>query len=65
MYQGRLYAVPDYSNADLLYYRKDILAKAGKQPPKTWAQLAELARTVAPKYGLDGCSPARSPRTKA
>jgi len=54
MYQGRLYAVPDYSNADLLYYRKDILAKAGKQPPKTWAQLQQLARTVAPKYGLYG-----------
>src|SRR5579862_8020962 len=54
MYEGRLYAVPDYSNADLLYYRKDILAKAGQQPPRTWAQLAELAETVAPKYGLDG-----------
>ena len=54
MYQGRLYAVPDYSNADLLYYRKDILAKAGKQPPKTWAQLQQLAETVAPKYGLHG-----------
>ena len=54
MYQGRLYAVPDYSNADLLYYRKDILAKAGKQPPRTWAQLQQLARTVAPKYGLYG-----------
>ena len=54
MYQGRLYAVPDYSNADLLYYRKDILAKAGKQPPKTWAQLEKLAETVAPKYGLYG-----------
>jgi multiple sugar transport system substrate-binding protein len=54
MYQGRLYAVPDYSNADLLYYRKDVLAKAGQRPPKTWAQLAELAETVAPKYGLDG-----------
>jgi len=53
-YQGRLYAVPDYSNADLLYYRKDILAKAGKQPPKTWAQLQQLARTVAPEYGLYG-----------
>src|SRR5579862_5110492 len=53
-FQGRLYAVPDYSNADLLYYRKDILAKAGKRPPATWAQLAELARTVAPKYGLYG-----------
>jgi multiple sugar transport system substrate-binding protein len=54
MYQGRLYAVPDYSNADLLYYRKDILAKAGVQPPKTWAQLQHLAETVAPKYGLLG-----------
>jgi multiple sugar transport system substrate-binding protein len=54
MYQGRLYAVPDYSNADLLYYRKDILAKAGKQPPTTWAQLQQLAETVAPRYGLAG-----------
>jgi multiple sugar transport system substrate-binding protein len=54
MYQGRLYAVPDYSNADVLYYRKDILAKAGKQPPKTWAQLQQLAETVAPEYGLAG-----------
>jgi trehalose/maltose transport system substrate-binding protein len=54
MYQGRLYAVPDYSNADLLYYRKDILAKAGKQPPRTWAQLRQLAMTVAPRYGLYG-----------
>ena len=55
MYQGRLYAVPDYSNADLLYYRKDILAKAGiKQPPTTWAQLRQMAETVAPKYGLYG-----------
>lgn len=53
-YQGRLYAVPDYSNADLLYYRKDILAKAGKQPPRTWAQLQQLAKTVAPEYGLYG-----------
>ena len=53
-YQGRLYAVPDYSNADLLYYRKDILAKAGKQPPRTWAQLQRLAETVAPEYGLYG-----------
>lgn len=54
MYQGRLYAVPDYSNADLLYYRKDILARAGKQAPRTWAQLRQLAMTVAPKYGLYG-----------
>jgi len=54
MYQGRLYAVPDYSNADVLYYRKDILAKAGLQPPRTWDQLQRLAETVAPRYGLYG-----------
>ena len=54
MYQGRLYAVPDYSNADVLYYRKDILAKAGVQPPRTWDQLQRLAKTVAPRYGLYG-----------
>jgi multiple sugar transport system substrate-binding protein len=54
MYDGHLWAVPYYSNADLLYYRKDILAKAGKQPPKTWTQLEELAKTVAPRYGMQG-----------
>jgi multiple sugar transport system substrate-binding protein len=54
-YEGRLYAVPDYTNADLLYYRKDILAKAGvRRPPTTLAQLERLAKTVAPRYGLQG-----------
>ncbi len=53
-YQGRLYAVPFTSNAGLLYYRKDILAAADQQPPRTWSQLAGLARTLAPKYRLAG-----------
>jgi multiple sugar transport system substrate-binding protein len=38
----------------VLYYRKDILAAAGKTPPKTWAQLEQDAETVAPRYGLQG-----------
>jgi multiple sugar transport system substrate-binding protein len=54
MYNGHLWAVPYYSNAEVLYYRKDILAKAKKQPPKTWAQLESLAKTVAPRYGMQG-----------
>ena len=54
MYNGHLWAVPFYSNAELLFYRKDVLAKAGAQPPKTWAQLAEQAKTIAPRYGLQG-----------
>jgi multiple sugar transport system substrate-binding protein len=54
VFGGKLYGVPYTSNAGLLYYRKDILAKAGKRPPKTWAELRQLAKTVAPKYGLEG-----------
>lgn len=51
MYDGRLYAVPDYTNADLLYYRTDLV----KTPPRTWQQLASdaarLARPAGHLYG--------------
>ncbi len=53
-YDGRLYAVPYVTNAGLLLYRKDVLAREGVPPPRTWAELERLAKTVAPKYGLDG-----------
>jgi multiple sugar transport system substrate-binding protein len=52
MYQGRMYAAPFTSNAELLYYRKDILA--GRPPPRTWAQLADLAKALAPQHGMAG-----------
>ncbi|NUK33175.1 ABC transporter substrate-binding protein [Streptomyces lunaelactis] len=53
-FDGRLYAVPYVTNAGLLYYRKDILEREGERPPRTWAELARQARTIAPRYGLDG-----------
>ncbi|WP_328622557.1 ABC transporter substrate-binding protein [Streptomyces sp. NBC_00354] len=53
-FDGRLYAVPYVTNAGLLYYRKDVLEQEGEQPPRTWAELVRQARTIAPKYGLDG-----------
>ncbi|MFI9649711.1 ABC transporter substrate-binding protein [Streptomyces sp. NPDC052040] len=53
-WNGRLYAVPYVTNAGLLLYRKDLLAKEGVAPPRTWAELERDARTIAPKYGLDG-----------
>ncbi|WP_202233265.1 ABC transporter substrate-binding protein [Actinacidiphila reveromycinica] len=53
-FHGQLYAMPYVTNAGLLYYRKDILAKAGVSPPRTWAQLSDDARTIAPRYGLQG-----------
>ncbi|MER7823056.1 ABC transporter substrate-binding protein [Streptomyces sp. NPDC096097] len=53
-FDGRLYAVPYVTNAGLLYYRKDILDREGEAAPRTWDELARQARTIAPKYGLDG-----------
>lgn len=53
-FDGRLYAVPYVTNAGLLYYRKDVLDRAGEKPPRTWAELARQARTLAPGHGLDG-----------
>ncbi|MFJ8633307.1 ABC transporter substrate-binding protein [Streptomyces sp. NPDC093568] len=53
-YDGQLYAVPYVTNAGLLLYRADILAKEGVDPPRTWDELEKQARTIAPRYGLDG-----------
>ncbi|MEU4495904.1 ABC transporter substrate-binding protein [Streptomyces sp. NPDC023998] len=53
-FQGELYAVPYVTNAGLLYYRKDLLQREGRQPPRTWRELESQAKSIAPKYGLDG-----------
>ncbi len=51
---GRLWAVPWRADAGVLYYRSDLLAQEGKVWPDSWAQLEKLARTIAPKYGIQG-----------
>ena len=45
-YFNRLYAVPYNTNAGLLFYRKDLLDKAGAQPPKTWDEMASICEKV-------------------
>jgi multiple sugar transport system substrate-binding protein len=44
---GRLFRVPVKTDAGLLYYRKDLIERAGLPPPKTFEELARAARAVA------------------
>jgi multiple sugar transport system substrate-binding protein len=55
VFKGRVYAVPWYIDAGILYYRKDLLAKYGFTPPKTWQELVHIAIEITRKEpGLYG-----------
>jgi multiple sugar transport system substrate-binding protein len=45
-FEGKYYAVPHWTVQVLLFSRKDLLAKAGVQPPDTWEELNEAARHI-------------------
>jgi len=54
-YKDRLYAIPWYIDAGLLYYRKDLLLKYGYSPPATWQDLVDTAQAITSKErGLYG-----------
>ncbi len=52
-YQGKLYALPLYTNTTALFYNKKIFAAAHLSPPTTWAQLESDAKALTTKqhYG--------------
>lgn len=45
-YRNRLYRIPVRTDVGLLYYRRDLLAQAGLDPPETFDDLIRIARTL-------------------
>ncbi|GGE26222.1 sugar ABC transporter substrate-binding protein [Pullulanibacillus camelliae] len=57
-YDGKVYGIPWYVEARVLYYRKDLLQNVGyNEPPKTWDELVDAGKKLAARndkdYGLD------------
>ena len=50
-YQGRLYSLPWFADAGVLYYRKDLYEQAGLPPPRTFADLLAV-RGLKERFGL-------------
>ena len=48
-FNGRQYAMPKYTDAGLLFYRKDIV----ETPPKTWDELFDMASELKGKEGTE------------
>ncbi len=45
-YQAKVWAIPWYIDAGVLYYRKDLLDRYGFKPPDTWEELVFESRYV-------------------
>lgn len=52
---GRTHGVPWRMDAEVLYYRPDLLAAGGHNPPRTWDELSAVAVEMAdPQLGIYG-----------
>jgi trehalose/maltose transport system substrate-binding protein len=55
--KGKLVSIPLFTDAGILYYRTDLLQKYGySAPPKTWEEMAEMAKKIMDGERKDGKS---------
>ncbi len=48
---GKLYALPAFTDAQFLYYRRDLLAKYNARVPTTWDELTQTAAKITKAEG--------------
>jgi multiple sugar transport system substrate-binding protein len=54
-FDGKITGIPIITEQEIMYYRKDLLEKAGLQPPKTIDELvADVAKLNDPSHGVYG-----------
>lgn len=53
---GKLVALPLFTDAPALYYRKDLLDKHGAKVPETWEELTETAAAIQAAERAEGSS---------
>jgi multiple sugar transport system substrate-binding protein len=52
-YNDKLYRIPFRTDAGVLYYRKDLLKKAGNPPPETFDNLIEISQNLQKENNLE------------
>jgi ABC-type glycerol-3-phosphate transport system substrate-binding protein len=50
----RTYGIPTDVNANIMYYRKDLLRQHSMQPPETWDQVVEFAKLTTDRPRMHG-----------
>jgi multiple sugar transport system substrate-binding protein len=51
-YKDELYRMPFRSDGGMLYYRTDLLAKGGYEPPETFAELMQISQALQQQTGV-------------
>ncbi|HKE13253.1 MAG TPA: sugar ABC transporter substrate-binding protein [Kofleriaceae bacterium] len=54
VYKGHVYGVPWYVDTRILFYRRDLLARAGyDHPPRSWDEWLDMMRAIVKREGRD------------